>query len=78
MQEVLYQLLLVAGSWKVTVIKCVGTAWSVWQWFGSGSSGMGVFPGLQEKQQVVLNHNALLCGALQGDWGCKWCLFMDP
>ena len=32
MQEVLHSLLLVAGSWEVMVIKCMGTAWSVWQW----------------------------------------------
>ena len=27
---------------------------------------------------MALGHSALLCGALQGDWGCKWCLFRDP
>ena len=36
--------------------------------FGSGSSTAGVFPGLQEHQQVVFGHNALLCGALKVNW----------
>ena len=33
--------------------------------FGSGSSREGVFPGVQEHQQVVFGLNALLCGALE-------------
>ena len=33
--------------------------------FGSGSSRVGVFSGVQEHQQVVLGHNAILCGALE-------------
>ena len=32
--------------------------------FGIGSSRVGVFPEVQEHQQVVFGHNALLCGAL--------------
>ena len=31
--------------------------------FGSGSSREGVFPGVQEHQQVVFGDSALLCGA---------------
>ena len=41
MQEVLHGLLLVAGSWEVTVIKHV---WSLPRVFGIGSSRAGVFP----------------------------------
>ena len=33
--------------------------------FGCGSSRAGMYPGEREKQQVVLSHNALLCGALE-------------
>ena len=33
--------------------------------FGSGSSRVDVFPGLQEHQQVVFGHGALLCSALE-------------
>ena len=33
--------------------------------FGSDSSRAVVFPGLQEHQQMVFGHSALLCGALE-------------
>ena len=33
--------------------------------FDSGSSRIGVFPGVLEHQHVVFGHNALLCGALE-------------
>ena len=33
--------------------------------FGSGSSRAGVVPGVQEHQQLVFGHNALLCGAFE-------------
>ena len=42
MQELLHRLLLVAGSWEVTVIKHV---WVLHRVFGTGSSGAGLFPG---------------------------------
>ena len=42
MQEVLHRLLLVAGSWEVTVIKHV---WVLHGAFGSGSSRVCVFQG---------------------------------
>ena len=32
MHKVLYQLLLIVGSWEWTVIKQVGAAQSIWQW----------------------------------------------
>ena len=32
MQEVLYQLILIVGSWEGTVTKCLGVTQSVWQW----------------------------------------------
>ena len=35
-QEVLHKLLLVAGSWEGAVIRCLGTAQSVWQWQQQG------------------------------------------
>ena len=38
--------------------------WVLPRAFDSGSSVAGVFPGVQEHQQVVFGHNALLCGAL--------------
>ena len=37
--------------------------WLLPRAFGCGSSGMGMFPGMQEHQQVVFGHNALLYGA---------------
>ena len=42
MQEVLHRLLLVAGSWEVTVIRHV---WVVPGAFDSSSNRAGVFPG---------------------------------
>ena len=43
-----------------------------------GSIWAGVLPGEREQQQVVFHHNAILCGALWGVWGCKSFLFRDP
>ena len=56
----LHKLLLVAGSWEVTVIKPVGAAQSVWRWQQQGWCD----PGVQEQQQVVFGCNAFLSGAL--------------
>ena len=58
-QDVLHQLLLVAGSWEGTVIKCLEP-----RALGSGSSWAGVPLGELEQQQVVFHHNVLFCGAL--------------
>ena len=50
--------------------------WVLPRAFGSGSSRAGVFPGMQEYQQVVFGHNALLCGALEvngvASGVCSW------
>ena len=40
--QVLHRLLLVVGTWEVTVIRQV---WVLLEAFGSGSSRVGVFPG---------------------------------
>ena len=42
MQELLHRLLLVAGSWEVTVIRYV---WVLPKAFGIGSSRVCLFPG---------------------------------
>ena len=52
-------MLLVAGSWEVSLIRHVGTAWSTWQLHQQG----GCVPRIQEQQEVVFSCNALLCGA---------------
>ena len=39
--------------------------WVLSQAFGSGSSRVDIFPGVQEHQQVAFGHRALLCGALE-------------
>ena len=39
--------------------------WVLPRALGSSSSRAGVFPGVQEHQQVVFGHRALLCGALE-------------
>lgn len=65
-------MLLVAGAWEVTEIRPVGTTQSVWQWQQQG----GLFPRVQEHQQLVFDHNVLLCGALEvigaASGVCSW------
>ena len=39
--------------------------WALPGEFGSDSNKAGVLPGLQEQQQVVFGHSALLCGTLE-------------
>ena len=50
--------------------------WGLPEMFGSGSSRAGVSPGVQEHQQVVFGHSALLCGALEVNGAasgvCSW------
>ena len=57
----LHRLLLVAGSWDVTEIKCVGTAWSFWQW---QQQGWCVPRGTRAPTGGV-RQNALLSGSLE-------------
>ena len=52
----------------------LGNAQSIWQWQWQGVWVLRRW----EQQQVLFSCNALLCGALWGDWGHRWCLFMDP
>ena len=56
MQEVMHSLLLVAGSWEVTVIRHV---WALPGTFGSGSGRVDVLPGESEQQCMVLGFSAL-------------------
>ena len=40
-KKVLHQLLLVAGSWKGTEIKCLDAAQGIWQWQHQGGYFQG-------------------------------------
>ena len=50
--------------------------WALPGEFGSDSNKAGVLPGLQEQQQVVFGHSALLCGTLgvigATSGACSW------
>ena len=50
--------------------------WALPRVFSIGSNRAGVLPGVQEQQQVVFGHGALLCGILEVIWaaggGCSW------
>ena len=50
--------------------------WALPGEFGSDSNKAGVLPGLQEQQQVVFGHSALLCGTLEvigaTSGACSW------
>lgn len=39
--------------------------WVLPETFGSGTNRAGVFPRVQEYQQVVFSHSTFLCGALE-------------
>ena len=57
----LYRLLLVAGSWKVTEIRHVGTVQSVWQW----QQQSGYVPRGLRAPTGSVQSQCLFCGALE-------------
>ena len=70
------RLLLVAGSWEVTVIRHVwGPAWSIWQWQHQG----GCVPkGARAAMGGAQFPWPLFFANLSNNWGCRWSLFTDP
>lgn len=56
----LHRLVLVTGSGEVR-----SDMWVPHGAFSRGNKRASLFPGVQEHQQVVFDHNALLCGALE-------------
>ena len=60
----MHRLLLVLGSWKVTEIKHVGTAWA----FGSGDNRASVLPGVQATPPSGLQEDCHVLSLLPVDY----------